>query len=117
MSADEDQLNALNIDIGPAETTGDRAFLDGIVAPAFAMRRANGSVVDRAQFLDAVGPSGKRETEIHAVTIHGNRAVVECSVTMTTTEGEKRFHNLRVFTRGAVGDPWLLLAWANEPST
>jgi hypothetical protein len=33
---------------------------------------------------------------------------------METTEGERRFHNVRLFVRESPQAPWKLLAWANE---
>ena len=67
--------------------------------------------MDRCEYLDAVAPSPERQTEITAVTVHGNRAVVECVV----TQNSKRFHNLRLFVRQ--GEDWKLLGWANEPAS
>jgi len=116
MGRDEDELRELNLRIGTAESEGDRAFLDGVLAPVLAFRRANGALVDRAAFLDGVQPSAARETEIESVELLGHdRAVVTCAVTMTTDDGPKRFHNVRLFVRSG-GGPWQLLAWANEPA-
>jgi hypothetical protein len=116
MTTDEERLRQLNIEIGAAETRGDRDFLENLLAPVFAMRRANGSVVDRAQFLEGVAVSGKRDTEVQSVRIQSNRAIVDCTVTMATPDGTRRFHNLRLFTRASADDSWMLLAWANEPT-
>ena len=52
-------------------------------------------------------------TNIEAITlISDNRAIVTCLVTFTVT-GEV-FHNVRLFVRERLNDPWQLLAWANE---
>ena len=101
------------MEIGRLESTGDREALRGIIASKLAFRRANtqGTIVDRCEYLDAVVPSPERQTEITAVTVHGNRAVVECVV----TQNSKRFHNLRLFVRQ--GEDWKLLGWANEPAS
>ena len=114
MHTDFDRLAQLNIDIGSAESTGTSDFLDGVLAPAFAIRRATGIIDDRDTFLRKVAPSPRRVTEIHSISLLGNnRAVVECTVSMTS-EGEARsYHNLRLFVRDDA-DQWKLLGWANE---
>ena len=116
-----DELNALvvlNQRIGDAEERGDREFLDSILAPALAFRRADpaGTVVDRTTFLDGVKPGMRRSTEVESVVRVGeSRALVTCIVTAGMTGTAKRFHNLRLFVR--VGEEWKLLAWADEPLT
>jgi Domain of unknown function (DUF4440) len=114
MHPDSDSLRELNLKIGTAEADGDRTFLADVLAPAFAFRRASGTLVDRAAFLDAVKPSAHRETEIESITLHGKaRALVSCIVTLLDGDQHQRFHNLRFFVR--TDDAWKLLAWANEP--
>jgi hypothetical protein len=105
-------LTALNVAIGEAESRGDKAFFEELLAPAFAMRRARGSIDDRDAFLGGVKESAQRTTDVESVTLFAeNRALVVCTVTM---DGE-RFGNVRLFTREAADRPWQLLAWANEP--
>jgi Domain of unknown function (DUF4440) len=114
MREDLRALEELNVQIGTAETAGDRDRLDALLAPRLAFRRANGVIEDRGSYLATVAASGGRETEIEAIHLHGNRAVVACIVTMRGPNGEtKRFHNLRLFVREEAG--WRLLGWANEP--
>ena len=114
MRDDIELLRQLNVQIGAAETSGDRAWLDGVLMPHLSFRRANGAVVDREGYLSMVEPSGKRETDIEAIQLYGDRAVVSCIVTMQSPNGERRkFHNLRLFTR--IDSGWKLLGWANEP--
>ena len=115
MNSDFDDLLTLNQKIGEAEARGDREFLDGILAPSMAFRRANpqSTVVDRKTYLDSVKPSALRTTEVESVAHVGEkRAIVTCVVTMKVDGEEKRFHNLRIFVR--VDEGWKLLAWANE---
>jgi hypothetical protein len=110
------ELTALNIQIGANETKGNavaRQWLDQVVAPALAFRRASGKFDGRAEFLAAVAPSDKRETTIESVDVYGGRAVVRCVVAMVSHTGEKRFDNLRLFVRHE--GRWRLLGWANEP--
>ncbi len=110
------ELTALNIQIGANETKGDalaRQWLDQVIAPALAFRRASGKFDGRAEFLAAVAPGDKRETTVESVEVYGGRAVVRCVVTVEGPTGEKRFDNLRLFVRHE--GRWRLLGWANEP--
>ena len=54
MNTGHESLEALNVEIGNAESRGDKPFFEGLLAPSFAFRRVTGVVVDRKQFLDAV---------------------------------------------------------------
>ena len=98
---------------GAAESRGDRDWLDGALATKLAFQRGNQkrTIVDRKEFLDAVGPASDRDTEIESIHLYGNRAVVTCIVTMKP--GGERFHNVRLFIRPEA--EWKLLGWANEP--
>ena len=110
-----DRLAHLNARIGKAESEGDTRFFEDLLASAFAFRRANGVIADRAAFLGAVKKSPERDTQIDSITLFGShRALVTCVVRMTV-DGERRaFHNVRLFVSDESGD-WKLLAWANEP--
>ena len=107
-------LADLNVRISEAESAGDVGFLQSVLAPTIAFRRANGACVDREQFLGAVGASATRETVIEAIQLFGSkRAVVTCRVTMTTGSITESFHNVRLFVR-MQDDAWKVLGWANE---
>jgi len=111
---DFDELIALNANISEAETSGDKHFLDGVIAPALAFGRADTTVVDRAGFLANVKQSAKRTIETESISFFGSqRALVTCVVTTDVNGVEKRFHNLRLFIRAPDGS-WKVLAWANE---
>ena len=113
---DYEKLRALNIDIGRAETQGDKRFFKTLLARHFAMRRANGELRGRRGFIAAMKRSDERVTEIQSVTFfEANRALVNCVVTMETADGTMRFHNARLFIRPLPNKDWQLLAWANEP--
>jgi hypothetical protein len=118
MQPDYEQMRTLNIEIGKAEARGDTAFFEDLLAPVFAMRRADGKHMDdRGRFIAALAESGERATEVDSITFfEANRALVVCIVAMETAEGTRRFHNVRLFTRQEAGTPWELLAWANEPA-
>jgi hypothetical protein len=107
---DRQALTDLNVEIGRAETDGNRALLETILAPKLAFLRANGAIDDREEFLNKVtrkDPPEERETEVESIAFYGNRAVVSCIVTMASG----RYHNIRLFIKH--GD-WKLLGWANE---
>lgn len=115
MTDDRASLEQLNVEIGVAETNGDRAFLESVIAEQLAFRRASGALVDRPGYLAAVAPSEKRLTEIESIQLYGDRAVVTCIVTLIRDDGTRpRFHNTRLFIRAASG--WQVLGWANAPA-
>jgi hypothetical protein len=115
MRSDTDLLRDLNVVIGEKENDGDVACFATLLAPAFSMRRANGTFHDRGEFLAGVGPGGGRSTEPPTVTLHGDTcAVVTCVVSTGSGTGIDRVHNVRAFVRGDSSDTWRLLSWANE---
>jgi hypothetical protein len=114
---EEDALVQLNNDIATRETAGDRAWFVNLLAPQFAMRRANFAHTTRAEFLARVEASAERSTDDIAVAHHTElTAVVTCTVSMRQDDDTwAAFRNVRLFTRDAPDHTWQLLAWANEP--
>jgi hypothetical protein len=109
-------LCQLNLEITNAENNANTAFFEALLAPAFAFRRANGVVVDRQGFLDALKAGGDRQTEAESIEIKllgKSRALVECVVFAGTPDQRRRFENARLFSRDENGN-WRLLSWANE---
>jgi hypothetical protein len=114
-----EQLEALTIEIGRKEAETDATYFDGLLAPAFVMRRANKerALIDREAFLDALRQAEKkpRDTRVTSISLLGSeRAIVTCVVTMDRRD----YDNLGVLVRNnnpAAGRPWLLVAWINEP--
>lgn len=114
MQPDFDALTDLNLQIGSAESAGDKERLEELLAPVLAFRRANGDYVDKQRFLDNVANGVPRETRIESIELVGrSRAIVTCVVSMGDGDQQRSFHNLRLFVR--VQDDWKLLGWANEP--
>src|SRR5260221_1832330 len=110
MGTDHEWLETTNVEIANAETRGDKAFFEDLLAPSFAFRRVTGIVVDRKQYIDAVAPSAAKTTNVRSITFAGKtRAIVSCVVTMESQGAKKDFDKLRVFIRTADG-PWKLLA-------
>lgn len=83
MDFDIADLVMLNERIGEEESLGARQYLDEeVLAPAFAMSRANGSIVVRDEYLSGIKTSAQRSTEVLSVSLLGqNRATVSCIVT------------------------------------
>lgn len=115
MESDEETLRALNIEIANAEDLGKRKWLAKILAPKMAFRRANADRTfdSRNTFLKKVAPleegkSPKTTKILEPIEIYGDRAIVQCVVTV----GQDQYHNIRLFVR--VDGSWKLLGWANE---
>jgi hypothetical protein len=115
---DANDLVQLNGEIAERETAGDTAWFDQLLAPQFAMRRANFAHMGRAEFLAAVARSALRSTEDVIVAHHTDRtAAVTCTVHMQQADGTwATYRNVRLFTRGSSTHDWHMLAWANEPA-
>src|SRR5690348_6606724 len=112
-----DEISAMNVDMGEQEFRKNVDYFEKLLAPSFAMQRANAArtIVDRTKFLTDLASSTPkaRTTQVESISMLGqNRMVVTCVVTMDGA----RFQNLRVFVRNpqSGGPEWLLLAWANE---
>jgi hypothetical protein len=109
---DDENLRAINLAINDAENSGDCNYLNGVLAPELAFMRADRETIDdRKLYLSKVPDKTlpKRSLKIEKIEVLGNRAIVKCIV----TQGDQRFHNLRLFVR--LEDQWKLLGWANEP--
>jgi hypothetical protein len=82
-------LISLNDRIPEAENRGadaeSHAFLDSILAPVFAFRRASGALTDRAGYLNGLASGGDRVVlGSYDITPAGEyRAIVSCRIQMT----------------------------------
>ncbi len=76
MPSDYELLRTLNLEIGDGEAHGDAEFFEDLLAPAFAMRRADGKRTDdRGRFITSLAESADRSTEVNAITLfEANRA-------------------------------------------
>ena len=117
---DDAALISLNDRIIETENRGadgeSRAFLDNILAPVFAFRRASGALTDRDGYLNSLTSGGDRVVlGTYDITRAGKyRAIVSCRIQMTVGNVLREFDNLRIFVKNE-GMEWQLLAWANEP--
>jgi len=115
-------LVALNLDIPRWEQLRDDdaiARLDEVLSKELMFRRADGSVVDKAAFMGALGmpsPFARRESSDIAVTHIGDRALATVTVTATRADGSVgRYRNIRVFFRR--DGRWHLEVWFNDDMT
>ena len=112
MANDEETLREINVRIGQAESEGDAAWLEKVIAPQLGFRRVNGAFNSRSDFLASLMRGPARETAIEKIELYGDRAVVSCTVTVTSEQSVDRYHNLRLFVRDQ--GEWKLLGWANQ---
>jgi hypothetical protein len=112
MQDDEAVLRQINLRIGLAESEGDTAWLEKVIAPQLGFRRVNGLYNSRSDFLASLVRGPARDTDIETIDLYGDRAVVTCTVTVTSDQSVDRYHNLRLFVRD--GGQWKLLGWANQ---
>jgi Domain of unknown function (DUF4440) len=116
-------LQELNQKIAKAEDDGDVPFFRSLLSESLLFRRANGAVVGKAQFLhgmeDPNRPKLRRVPENIQVTQlpeAENHALVTLIVrTIDEKEGEKRYQNIRFFTK--TGTEWELAFWYNYDIT
>ena len=110
MKDDTEDLRQLNMAIGRAQST-DRAFFEETLAPAFAMRRANGSTLARDKFLSGLTGAQKM---YHHDSIHLPPDTTSGGDLPRGDGDGKSYENHRVFVRESAESPWRLLSWANE---
>jgi hypothetical protein len=112
-------LEELNRAIAELEQRRDaRAIerLDTLISPKLVFRRANGSVVRKAEFMAGLnGPSPfvSRSSDDISVAIVGSRALVTLVVAATKPDGSTaRYRNVRMWDQRE--DGWSLEVWFNE---
>jgi len=117
-------LISLNERIGEAERTPDEEFLKSVFSDNLRFRRANGTIVDKAIYLDDLMKPGNITHELHSTnivpTIYGNLAVVELLVAVKGVRCGKEldgvFRNIRIFRDEPEKQPrWQLHSWFNVP--
>jgi Domain of unknown function (DUF4440) len=119
---DVELLRAMNLKIAEWEQRRDADAveqLDSTIAESLVFRRADGNVVGKAEFMQALqGPSPflERSSRDVSVQVRGDRAFVVLTVVATKPDASTGFYrNVRVFFRH---DPtWLLEAWFNDDVT
>jgi hypothetical protein len=99
-------LHELNVRIGAAERAHDEAFLDEVMHPDLAFRRADSSIVGKTNYLAGVAARELTLMESDVVAVmdgqHSSVAtvLVDAAGTSSGAAFSGRFHNTRVFVPG-----------------
>ena len=118
----QEDLTRLNAKIGEAEKRHedrDLEFLARVLHDDLVFRRADGSIVGKQDYLEAVPTRTYERLESEVVEIHerdkSTVAIVLVDASGTTAAGsfEGRFRNTRVFVNDA--GRWLCRIWVNVP--
>ena len=114
----------LNEQIGDAEKTRDAEFFKSVLSENLRFRRTNGTIVDKAIYLnDLLKPENttdELESDEIMPTIMGNLAVVTLVVRVRGMRGGNKldgaFRNVRIFLSEPDKQPhWQLHSWFNTP--
>jgi hypothetical protein len=126
---DSKVLEDLNIRIGVEESTRNQASYDwfkDVIAQELAFQRADKdkTIEVRKSFLKDVKPleagatpPDRRETKVDSIDVYKDLAIVKCTVTVKSADGDRSFRNLRLWVRredDKQKKQWKLLGWANE---
>jgi ketosteroid isomerase-like protein len=113
-----DELTRINVEIGKAEKARDPTELDRLVHDDLVFRRADGKVVTKQLYLDAVPKRTYDRLDVDVVEIDAKdeSAVVTVIVDAAGTGGdgspfEGRFRNVRVFVKD--DGRWRCRLWVN----
>jgi hypothetical protein len=117
LSSDQ-ELRRLNEEIRVKEQAGEKPYFDELLADTFLFRRADGTIVDKRQYLDDLGsvaknPYERLESVVENVTLDGVSGVVNVLVLAKRKKMERAavFQNVRVFIRQ--DENWKLIMWVN----
>ena len=120
--SDQDQLTRTNLSIGEWEQERDPAAvakLDEILSPDLLFRRADKTIAGKREFITGLskpGPFTKRTSDLAAVDVRGDRALVTVIVSATREDGSTgRYRNIRLFFRR--DGHWQLEFWFNDDVT
>ena len=105
-----DQLIADNLRIPEAENNKDTAFLTSVIDDRLVFRKANGEIIDRANYLSGLPGPQRREASDNVRLLHvtDKTVVVEALVYTLDSSGEreKSYRNIRVFIRVKESASW-----------
>ena len=120
----EQDLIDLNQQLGEAEETKNEAFLRSILSEALRFRRANGTIIDKAIFLDDLTKPGNTTDQLTSDDIavqfyEDNIAIATLKVHVKGMrcgrELNGTFRNVRIFHKEPdKHPPWQLHVWFNE---
>src|SRR5262245_24701218 len=107
------ELTKINHAIATAEKDKDASVLQKILADDLRFRRANGTIVDKEQFLKDLTNTEYLEIEGIEVSLAGSTAVVSLIVHLSENRDKDSYRNIRVFRKQA--ETWELTMWVNTP--
>ena len=117
LSSDQ-ELRRLNEEIRVKEQAGEKPYFEKLLADTFLFRRADGTIVDKRQYLDDLGsvaknPYERLESVVENVTLDGNSGVVNVLVLAKRKNMDRAavFQNVRVFSHE--DENWKLIMWVN----
>jgi ketosteroid isomerase-like protein len=121
-SGSREELTQINVGIGDAEKRQDATDLEPVLHDDLVFRRADGKLISKQQYLDAVPTRVYERLDADVVEIHekDESAVVTVIVDAagTTADGSRfdgRFRNVRVFVKD--DGRWLCRLWVNTPAS
>lgn len=112
------ELNEINLQIAQSEQDQDLDFFQNLLSDNLTFSRANGFIVNKAQFLENLilnpSPFISRQSEVISVKFDDTKQKAVCVVVVKTTSDTevKSFQNIRFFS--FVNNQWQLYAWFNQ---
>jgi hypothetical protein len=111
------KLVDINLQIAQSEQSQDIVFFQNLLSENLIFSRANGSVINKAQFLDNLtkpSPFKSRESDVLSINFDEAKQNAVCVVTVKTTNdtGVKSYQNIRFFS--CENNQWQLYAWFNQ---
>jgi ketosteroid isomerase-like protein len=112
-------LRQINVEIGEAETRQDAKSLDRVLHDDLVFRRADGHLVTKQEYLEAVPTRTYERLESDVPEIHEQQesavvtVIVDAAGTTARGRFEGRYRNTRVFVND--DGRWLCRIWVNVP--
>ena len=120
----EQDLIDLNQQLGEAEKTKNEAFLRSILSEALRFRRANGTIIDKAIYLDDLTKPGNTTDQLTSddIAVQFYEDNIAIATLKVHTQGMRcgrelngTFRNVRIFHKEPDKHPhWQLHFWFNE---
>lgn len=110
-------LTRINLAIGEAENCADRDFFTRLLHSRFTMRKPNGDLATKEEFIAGLHTRAGRETIIESIRVEGEFTATARTITrkwdLDRPDEVVHFDNLRVFCFDE--GRWQLLTWLAEP--
>lgn len=110
-------LTRINLEISDAENAADKEFFSRLLHERFTMRKPNGDVATKDEFISGLHTKAGRETIIESIRIEGEFMATARTITrkwdLDRPDDVVHFDNLRVFIFDE--GRWQLITWLAEP--